>query len=407
MPQRADARSLLLVEDNPDDRSRIHRMLRGRRRQYQILDCSSGVEAVELIERGETRFDCVLLDQYLPDMHGDEVMRRLRAATERLPVAVILLTGHDDDDMAALALELGAEDYLLKDEVTPHALVRSIENVLEKFEIRRQLDAQRVAVELRNERLEVMRAELEVRLEELTTATRARDRFVAMMSHEMRTPLNAILGYTELLELEIEGQINVGHRRNLDRIRIGGRHLLDLVNDVLDLARADARKLDLQLRPVDANAVIDEIAALLENSATAKGLVLTRQLDASLPLVSADVQRLRTACRHRRVQGILPGRQRPHSTLRREWARARDLAAPGPRNGRRNRSREHAWQRLGLHSYSAGDKRDCGQVSDVAIPRSAISSLSLSAFHASGQGKIRRRPSLESKMSPGFVVCGG
>ena len=293
MPQHADTRSILLVEDNPDDRSRIHRMLRGRRRQYQILDCSSGAEAVELIQRRETRFDCVLLDQYLPDMNGDEVLRRLRAATERLPVAVLLLTGHDDDDIAALALELGAEDYLLKDEVTPHALVRSIENVVEKFEIRRQLDAQWVAVELRNERLEVMRAELEVRLDELTTATRARDRFVAMMSHEMRTPLNAILGYTELLELEIEGQINVGHRRNLDRIRIGGRHLLDLVNDVLDLARADARKLDLQLRPVDANAVIDEIAALLENSATAKGLVLTHQLDASLPLVSADVQRLR------------------------------------------------------------------------------------------------------------------
>ena len=292
MPQRADTRSILLVEDDPDDRARIHRMLRGHRRQYQILDCASGAEAVELIERQETHFDCVLLDQYLADMTGDQVLLRLRAGNARLPVAVSMLTGIDDDDVAALALALGAEDYLLKDEVTPHALVRSIENVSEKFEIRRQLDFQRAEIDMRNERVEALRAELETRLEQLISATQARDRFVAMMSHEMRTPLNAILGYTALLELEIEGQINEGHHRNLDRIRIGSRHLLDLVNDVLDLARADARKLELNLQPVDANDVIEEITSLLENLAVEKGLTVTFQRDASLPRVSADTQRL-------------------------------------------------------------------------------------------------------------------
>jgi CheY-like chemotaxis protein/two-component sensor histidine kinase len=114
-----------------------------------------------------------------------------------------------------------------------------------------------------------------------------------MMSHEMRTPLNAILGYAELLELEIEGQINEGQRRNLDRIRVGSRHLLDLINDVLDLARADARRLELDLRPVDAQAVIEEIAALLENQAARKEIVLGTRLSDALPLVSADLQRLR------------------------------------------------------------------------------------------------------------------
>ena len=113
-----------------------------------------------------------------------------------------------------------------------------------------------------------------------------------MMSHEMRTPLNAIIGYTALLELEIEGQTNEGHRRNLDRIRIGSRHLLDLVNDVLDLARADARKLELNLQPVDANDVIEEITSLLENLAVEQGLTLIFQRDVSLPNVCADAQRL-------------------------------------------------------------------------------------------------------------------
>jgi adenylate cyclase len=226
-------------------------------------------------------------------MTAEQVLQQVREPTGRMPVAVSVLTGHDDDDAAARMIELGAEDYLLKDEVTTHGLVRSIENVIERFEIRRQLETQRAAVDLRNERLETMRIELETHLEELSAANQARDRFVAMMSHEMRTPLNAILGYAELLELEIDGPINEGQRRNLDRIRVGSRHLLDLINDVLDIARADARKLELDIRPVDAHAVIEEIVALLENQAAQKGNTLEAKVAETLPLVSADLQRLR------------------------------------------------------------------------------------------------------------------
>lgn len=291
MADAPEARRILLVEDNPDDRARIKRMLRGHRREYVIVQCESGEEALAKLS-AEGPFDCVLLDYRLPDMDGTEFLRRLRSGAA-LPVAVCMITGHEDDEVAAEVLELGAEDYLLKDAVTPYALMRAIENVVEKFEIRRQMETQRAALDVRNERLESMRQELEARLVELSAATQARDRFVAMMSHEMRTPLNAILGYAELLELEIEGKINDQQRRNLDRIRVGSRHLLDLINDVLDLARADARKLELDLRPVDPAAVIEEICALLENEAASKGLKLTHESEPQLPLVLADLQRLR------------------------------------------------------------------------------------------------------------------
>jgi signal transduction histidine kinase len=288
-----ETRSILLVEDDPDDRARVKRMLQGHRREFRLVECATGAEAIQHIRRDGASFDCVLLDHFLPDMDAEQVLRQVRQASGRMPVAVSVLTGHDDDEAAARVIELGAEDYLLKDEVTMHGLVRSIENVVERFEIRRQLDAQRAAVDLRNERLESMRIELETHLEELSAANQARDRFVAMMSHEMRTPLNAILGYAELLELEIDGPINEGQRRNLDRIRVGSRHLLDLINDVLDIARADARKLELDVRPVDAHAVIEEIVALLENQAAQKGDTLEATVAEGLPLVSADLQRLR------------------------------------------------------------------------------------------------------------------
>lgn len=289
MTRESQVRSILLVEDDEDDAKRIHRMLREGRRRYDIVNCDTGEAALQLI-REPRHFDCVLLDYHLPDMDGLAFMRALRGT----PVAVSVLTGNDDDDLAAQMIEAGAEDYLLKDGIIAHALTRSIENVIEKFEIRRQLEAQRAAAELRNHRLELTRDELQVKVTELAEATQARDRFMAMMSHEMRTPLNAILGYTELLELEIDGGLSDGQRRQLERIRVGSRHLLDLINDVLDLARADADKLELDVRAVDVTAVFDEVHALLENQARQRNLEFhVADTPADLPPVLADLQRLR------------------------------------------------------------------------------------------------------------------
>jgi CheY-like chemotaxis protein len=209
MTEGVETRSILLVDDNADDRARVHRLLRGHRRKYAIVDCASGAEALAILRKGETHFDCALLDQYLSDMEGVEVLNRLRGSRGQVPLPVTMLTGHGNDAAAAYALELGAEDYLLKDEVTPHALVRSIENVIEKFEIRHELESQRAAIELRNDRLESMRAEAESRLAELAAVTR------------------------ELLVPEIEWQVNEEQRRKLDRIRAASRHLLDLISDAL------------------------------------------------------------------------------------------------------------------------------------------------------------------------------
>jgi signal transduction histidine kinase len=286
------ARAILLVEDNPDDVRRIRRMLRESGRRYDVTEAADGQAALALLADPARHFDCVLLDYHLPDTDGITLLREMQRVART--VAMSVLTGRDDDEIAARMLEAGAEDYLLKDGLTAHALTRSIENVIEKAEIRRQLEAQRSAAEMRSRRLELTRDELRHKVEELAAATQARDRFMAMMSHEMRTPLNAILGYTELLELEIDGQLSPGQRTQLERIRVGSRHLLDLINDVLDLARADADRLELDVRPVAVAAVLDEVHALLEVQARQQGLEFSVDpLPANLPAVLADLQRLR------------------------------------------------------------------------------------------------------------------
>src|SRR4051812_17432442 len=150
------------------------------RRKYLIHEYGTAAEALEVLRVDTWRFDCVLLDYHLPDMNALEFVEALRHGGAT-PVAISVLTGRDDDDVASQVIEAGAEDYILKDAMTPASLARTIENVIERFEIRLQLEAQRAAIEMRNERLERARDELQAKVTELAAATQARDRFVAMM----------------------------------------------------------------------------------------------------------------------------------------------------------------------------------------------------------------------------------
>jgi signal transduction histidine kinase len=285
-------RTVLLVEDNPEDRAIIRRMLRESEVGFEIAEYETGADALRAAR--EAPPSCILLDHRLPDMDGIQFLERLADEEGLPPVPVVMLTGLDDADRAGDALGRGAQDYIVKGTLTALGLRRAVENAIEKFGITRELIDKRAIVELRNRQLESVRDELERNLEELAEATRTKDRFMAVMSHEMRTPLNAVLGYADLLEMGIGGAMSESQKDYVERIRVGSRHLLDLINDVLDLARADARGLDLDLRPVDAVAVAEEVVSLLESQAESKGILLTLEpCESDIPLVLADLQRLR------------------------------------------------------------------------------------------------------------------
>ena len=284
-------RRVLLVDDSEDDRVLIRRLIRERNAGFEVHEAGTGAEGLRKLAEGG--FDFVLLDYYLPDITGGEFIRRHHATTADNGVAIAVLTGQENDDVAFEVLGLGAVDYLVKGTLTAPGLVRAIQNAMERFAVQRELEEKRAVVELRNWELETLRDELQSRLSELADAHKAKDQFLAVMSHEMRTPLNAILGYADLLDLGVSGDLTESQRIHLDRIRVGGRHLLDLINDVLDLSRADASKLELDIRPVDLQAVVEEVAALLEGQVEAAGLTLTCDGFEKSPLVDADLQRLR------------------------------------------------------------------------------------------------------------------
>ena len=132
---------------------------------------------------------------------------------------------------------------------------------------------------------------LQEKNQELAMANQAKDQFLASMSHELRTPLNAIIGFTGTLLMELPGPLNNDQRKQLGTVRSSARHLLSLINDLLDVAKIDAGKLELHPEQVNLNQLLEEIQGTFSLQAQEKNL----QLSIALPDQPINVETDRRA----------------------------------------------------------------------------------------------------------------
>lgn len=128
---------------------------------------------------------------------------------------------------------------------------------------------------------------------ELARATRLKDEFLANMSHELRTPLNAILGMSEGLQESVFGSINQRQVQAIATIERSGRHLLELINDILDLSKIESGKLELQLSDVSVSSLCDASLAFVKQMALKKHIRLSIHLPENIDSIQADDRRLR------------------------------------------------------------------------------------------------------------------
>jgi signal transduction histidine kinase len=171
--------------------------------------------------------------------------------------------------------------------------------------------ADHAAIALENARLyeEVQRhaGDLEVRVQERTrdlekavrqaeAASAAKSDFLANMSHELRTPLNSVIGFSELLQGLSFGPLSERQARFVTNIHTSGKHLLDIVTDILDLTKVEAGKLTLRYESFEVEPVLEEVVTLVREVAVKKSQALTVNIAPGLPPLSADPMRFRQIC---------------------------------------------------------------------------------------------------------------
>src|SRR5262249_58357490 len=134
--------------------------------------------------------------------------------------------------------------------------------------------------------------EIQDKSRQLAEASKHKSQFLANMSHELRTPLNAMLGYTELILDNVYGDTPDRMRHVLDRVQKNGRHLLGLINDVLDLSKIEAGQLVLSTAAYSIRDVVHSVYRAVESLASGKHIALRVELAPDLPTASGDERKL-------------------------------------------------------------------------------------------------------------------
>lgn len=304
---------VLLVEDNAGDARLVREHLADVRegQAFALEAAPTLAQAVDSLAR--SRPDIVLLDLSLPDGFGLETLERWQKVASDLPV--IVLTGSDDEALAVNAVREGAQDYLVKGRIDGDLLAQAIRYAIERKRVQEDLrlvnDELECRVEARTAELRESNLRLQSEIAERTlaqqrasellqreqearqmveSANRSKDEFLAILSHELRTPLNAILGWSEILSSGEPTRAEV--REGIEVIERNARAQARLVEDVLEVSRIVCGKVRLQLGPVDLSSVIDAALTSARPAAAAKGVSLSRIVDAMPAPVRGDADRL-------------------------------------------------------------------------------------------------------------------
>ena len=327
---------ILIAEDSPTQREILRHMLE--KNNFRVVAAGNGLEALALLE-GEKPL-AVISDIVMPEMDGYTLCRSINENAALLDIPVILLTSLSNPEDVIMGLECGADYFIMKpyNEVfllsrIQHIMANSnlkteqgvrigleiffrgkkyfinsgrlqlLNLLLSTYEtafqsnqdlvatskklsvMNDQLEGNLVELEAKNQQLINLNAKLEIQQKVAIEAqcksektSRIKSDFLANMSHELRTPLNSVIGFTEVLQDQFFGPINEKQTEYLNNILLSGRHLLSLINDILDLSKVESGKMKLEVSTFSLRETVDDSLMMLSEKALKSGIGLHMEL---------------------------------------------------------------------------------------------------------------------------------
>ena len=272
--------NILIVDDTPENLQVLSATLSDQ--GYKIRGVINGKMAIRAARSSSP--DLILLDIKMPEMDGYEVCTQLKVDPKTSEIPVIFISALDEVLDKVTAFQVGGVDYITKPFHVAEVLAR-IEHQLTIQRLKKQLIDRNT--ELQQEIIERKKAE-----EAAAAASLAKSQFVANMSHELRTPLNAILGFTQVMSRD--SSLDHENHENLRIINRSGQHLLELINDVLDLSKIEAGIIGLDERSFDLYQLLDTLEEMFQIKAESKSLQLRFFVQPNVPqYIKTDEKKLR------------------------------------------------------------------------------------------------------------------
>jgi len=265
MAQDEEKKKILIVDDIP---SNIQILAEAMRKDYQIIFATKGEEALKIAQADQPP-DLILLDIMLPDIDGYTVCRHLKNENKTRDIPIIFITAKSEETDETKGFEYGGVDYIIKPFSIPIVKAR----VQTHLELKKRRD---------------MLKEMADRLEQLN---QTKNKFLGIAAHDLRSPLGSVRGFSRLLIEELDGQLSSDQQEFLDIISQQSKHMLALVDDLLDVAVIESGKLDLRIRKDSVIEMVEKRIRLFQHKINKKGIDITTHFD-NIPIIAFDRTRI-------------------------------------------------------------------------------------------------------------------
>jgi signal transduction histidine kinase len=311
---------VLVVDDNEKDRLLLSKIMLTH--GFDVSEAGNGYEAFERVETESP--DIIISDIIMPAMDGFMLIRKIKGneMTKDIPFIFYTASLVSDEDRE-LGFSLGAARFIMKPE-KPGVLLGEIESVLKehkngklksagheitdkeylkkysaglslKLESRIRMLEQEIEKRKKIEsELRMSKKKLILAKDEALRASSVKSDFLMKMSHELRTPLNSVLGFSQILKLKHQGELNEKQEQYVDHIFHSATRLLGLINDMLDLVKVESgEKLPLSFQSFPAPEAIDAALIFINDRAAQKKITIQKEIDPGLGIIEADALRLK------------------------------------------------------------------------------------------------------------------